>query len=85
MWYLRGIFISGTYLAIIFETTVAVGYILVDMCKKCVRWSQKGYASVTLRKPGLFMFIIQVFGRQSFESFSRETELQVDMMILMVR
>ena len=33
MWHLRDIFVSGTYLAIVYEVALEVGCILVDMGK----------------------------------------------------
>ena len=33
IWNLRGILVSGTYMAIVYEVTIVAGFILVDMGK----------------------------------------------------
>ena len=49
------------------------------------RLSWKGSSSVTLGKPHFYTVIVQVSGRQSIQPFSHETELWVNMLVLVAR
>ena len=49
------------------------------------RWSWKGCLSLTLGKPELCTFIVQVCGRQSIKPFSQDTEFWADIIVVVGR